>query len=427
MRVFKGWIPTITGNLSFSTIGTGQNPPKLFQKFHAFDGVHYTVAAQKRRTSDSLFGRLGDWLDRRGDRQGYTVFVLFGASQKANGHSVISGPCIEVSHSTYLKNEQYLKDLTFKNDIDAFEKSFLQALEKFKSASCEPSGVISAVEVHRSGQATIEIDDELYTDAADQKMLASQVYFFLRDICHVHQHHADSSDTISDVTDCTKEDDAWKRETLYSLYRWVIQQKRAKRVEAYFSAKGVLSYAHTFQKTHPIKDKNFDRDYFREATVESIEAGLEKATYEEATKRKFTETLLIRTLPLLALAFALLTPLYTAPTGVDLTREQVLLAEFSGWFNRHVISVFASVLAVSLIYTLAVTYFRRLYNRKCVLDLMRMALVLPRKLVLIICLVLASTALVMAFILFQSYYLPNLPTEFVANKSVQPFVIQGPF
>jgi hypothetical protein len=202
------------------------------------------VVAQKRRTSDSLFGWVGDWLDERANTQGYTVFVLFGASRKADGHSVISGPCIEVSYATYLENENCLNSMTSQCEVDAFEKAFLSAVEKFTLASAEPSGVLSAIEVHRNGQATIEVDDDQYSDAAEQKMLASQVYFFLRDICHIHQHHADSSDTISDVTDCTDEEDAWKRETLYSLYRWVIQQKRAKRVEAYFSAKGVLSYAH---------------------------------------------------------------------------------------------------------------------------------------------------------------------------------------
>jgi hypothetical protein len=80
-------------------------------------------------------------------------------------------------------------------------------------------------------------------------VLAAQLFFFLRDIGHRHQHHDPNTDTIVDLYESTDQDDFyWKLRTLYALYRKIIVFKRVRERALYASSLGVLAYARTFRK-----------------------------------------------------------------------------------------------------------------------------------------------------------------------------------
>lgn len=200
MPKFRGWIPTITGHLSFSTIGLGRNPKKLFKRFRAADGTRYTVVSQKRRMTDALFGKLGDFVNWIRGREGYSVFVVFGKSFAADGFDEMFGPCIEFSMREYSALAARLDELKNGLSDQQFEEKFDELSEFFVERSGDRPGTVTAFSINRNGAFLVEVPDEVELTDKGHRDIASQVYFFSRDICHIHQHHSPTSDTILDVT-----------------------------------------------------------------------------------------------------------------------------------------------------------------------------------------------------------------------------------
>ena len=79
--------------------------------------------------------------------------------------------------------------------------------------------------------------------------LASQAFFFLKDITHRHQHHDPARDTVTDLYLCVDGDEAyWQQATYDSLIRSVVALRRQKLDITIRSALGILAYASSFQK-----------------------------------------------------------------------------------------------------------------------------------------------------------------------------------
>ena len=79
-------------------------------------------------------------------------------------------------------------------------------------------------------------------------LLARNVYYFTKDVSHRHYHHRARGDNMLPLVRTTPEDDEhWRRETLWSLMRAVLEMRRRNRLPGHQSAMGVLAYAEAFQ------------------------------------------------------------------------------------------------------------------------------------------------------------------------------------
>ena len=79
------------------------------------------------------------------------------------------------------------------------------------------------------------------------KWAADQAYFFLRDLCHAHQHHSPSVDTILILQDWLGYGDVtWRNNILYSLNHYIIRLRRSLHSEDLHRANGVSAYARSF-------------------------------------------------------------------------------------------------------------------------------------------------------------------------------------
>jgi hypothetical protein len=119
-----------------------------------------------------------------------------------------------------------------------------------------------SIEISRSGKTTISVDaaDLVHADrpslgSTDEERiryahrLASQVFYFLRDIGHHHQHHDPSTDTIVDLLRMEGTDDfSWREQVLFNIYRTIIQYKRNPKNRQFHECLGLLAYASTFQE-----------------------------------------------------------------------------------------------------------------------------------------------------------------------------------
>lgn len=400
MKTFRGWVPTITGNLSFATIGQGRQPKRAFKVAKATNGVRFVLVAQRRRTTDVPFAWVGDainWLLRR---EGYTVYTLFGKSLESEDYQLLSGPCVELTTREYGRLKDDLEPLR-NADLDEheFEALFDGLAAKFSDASDKPGCGISAIELNRDGKIQIALRDFEDQEAQD---VASQIYFFIRDVCHVHQHHAPTSDTILDVVPLSAGEHHWKRETLYSLFRWVIQQKRSRAPSAYIDAKGVLAYARAFKEKHCGKTEKTEDlpQYLRGATIESLDAGLARAEHLESTKGKLPATLFNRILPLIGLVLAFLAFFYRSPDSTGVTDQEILVARFSDWLNDNIIDVSAVLAFTIIIANVAVVFRPQIFGWRQWFDLFRTLFPIPYWLVVAILGVASGSLVLLALQVF---------------------------
>jgi hypothetical protein len=114
--------------------------------------------------------------------------------------------------------------------------------------------------MHRTGEVFFthpEFSDATLRDASIEfaktsghdfpKWIVDQAYFFLRDICHRHQHHSPNDDTIL-ISQYRKPDDSgWRRNILYSLHYQIIRAKRSDHGFSAIQAAGILAYAISFR------------------------------------------------------------------------------------------------------------------------------------------------------------------------------------
>jgi len=129
----------------------------------------------------------------------------------------------------------------------------------FRITRAATHGVLAlraAFELYRTGELRVEIDGKSIEAAAASEgnsarfaqALASQIYYFIKDISHRHYHHDGSSDNLLPIRPASlSNDETWRRETLWALARAVVEMRRRKQLAGHKNALGVLAYADAFQ------------------------------------------------------------------------------------------------------------------------------------------------------------------------------------
>ena len=84
----------------------------------------------------------------------------------------------------------------------------------------------------------------------NQGKVYAQLFYFLKDIAHIHQHHRPATDTLSRLYPKLpgESDLAWINKTLKTLYSKVLEYKRNRHEESYPSTLGLLAYVDVFVK-----------------------------------------------------------------------------------------------------------------------------------------------------------------------------------
>lgn len=267
---YFGWVPTVTGNLSFSIIGTGRNPKKFFKTYRSVGDKKFTVAAQSRPTSDRIGFRSG--------RIKNYVFIYLAVSFLDQRHFHNHGMVFFLPSHEYWRYK-YLFENLGRYDTASFSASFESVARALQTNWAKRHIVCVKTTLDRNGQLIIELaENDFWED--EEGTVANQVYYFIRDISHTHQHHEPSSDTILKAYPDEKlrnhGNTNWKRETLYALHKFIIQQKRGKRYEALVRCQGVLAYAKAFSDLH-IKKEDDAPIYLEKPLRNSLNASASEA------------------------------------------------------------------------------------------------------------------------------------------------------
>ncbi|WP_442580605.1 hypothetical protein ACSBOB_00955 [Mesorhizobium sp. ASY16-5R] len=260
---YRGWIPTVNGRLSFKIIGECRHPSAAQYANLGTASYQYVIALQRRQTTDVLFPRL---LSRFFQVSGDFKFVFCARSRR--GARSVDDPLIGRIYVMRPGSEGYLKiDGLFSAWLPVFrtaeDSPDEYTIANYKIIHDELSALTdfsaNAV-IHRNGMTTISrvafSDDEIYDNserfAAAEKVnidaiWADQLYFFLRDISHQHQHHSPDADTMITTYRVEGRTLEWCSRVVYALYFYIINSKRRLEPTEQVRVLGVLAYLSSFK------------------------------------------------------------------------------------------------------------------------------------------------------------------------------------
>ena len=246
---FIGWIPTASERLSFSLIGDSDFPERAVTGYAKRDGRRFVVSYQRRETLDiPLPGRFlrefvaKQWLGRIG-RCWYLCVGSTPENDELDSYFV-GFLYLFIHKSDWLKVKGVVRKT--QSDLENLAlapsaQTLPEKISSLQSLMAENANHSVQFELARTGTCKIwNHSAMLSANQIDKEDLAAQLFFFLKEISHVHQHHHEHSDRIVDLQKFDGEV-SWRRETLCSLYRQSLRTKRNFSQSVASSAKVVVS------------------------------------------------------------------------------------------------------------------------------------------------------------------------------------------
>ncbi len=311
---YAGWLPTVSGSLSFRHIGEAEHPtPSIYANVTA-TGSRLILAYQRRPVSDVLFGPiLHYFLDISGSF--WFVVQAKGSGLPGNANELEGKIFIYKSSEDWREKSEPIVRPSIKrmNDLRLAEDTLAAAAEsgvryqEAKTVLQDTADIELDFQLHRNGEAyfsqpTFKDPDLEYAskDLAKNlgqdfgKWIADQGYFFLRDIGHHHQHHRANEDTILILQDRKVGEIEWRQNIIYSLYYQIIRAKRSDHGYSTIQAIGILGYCRSFKL---ICARQFTPDqmealksYNDDALLQSMEAKISENTARAEKSAEFTSS-----------------------------------------------------------------------------------------------------------------------------------------
>ena len=365
---FRGWIPAVSGRLSFSVFGRTSLPTEAVTANVADRERRFLASYQARYSADVLlpfkrvlapilFGVEGEiWFvfvantqhsdDRTQEFLCGTAFMF--TDKRAWRQAVLP------ELTTYQRHLRAFRFPTHGSVLDYAMPVFDHTTEYCRSLA----SFYADVRISRTGTTEISVPDPLKLNNRAPKLpdeprqrthiiyiLAAQIFVFLKDIGHRHQHHDPATDTIVDLCQVEPDDDlSWRLSTLYAMYRKVIDYKRNPHVSTFNNCLGIIAYASTFlaickEELSEEQEKKLPV-YFSDYTATSIKATQSKIERDLTTRQKLLDTARTTVLAVLGLLLSFVgllkltkfevnvtpDPLYTRVVTLLLTRPLPTIA-----------------------------------------------------------------------------------------------------
>lgn len=285
---FVGWVPTVTGHLSFTTLATGSFPTRCWRR----ERGDRLIALQRRDLLDVLVP-YADSVEVVSYFREKLANIVIGISGRfwyvLDAREVDDGECLEghIYMIPAAKNGDYIGALHswLTSSVD------LEGVDEFIAKTTDVSCYSVEFRLERGGKASLTPSSSGEGEQL-RRLLANQAFFFLKDICHVHQHHHPTHDAITEVAEIKSDDREpdWIAQTQYSLYRAIIRFKRFKNEKALFRAAGILAYARSFDRSYG-KENSFSKKFNVDELKESLAIGREELRHFQGRSLSFSETL----------------------------------------------------------------------------------------------------------------------------------------
>ena len=324
--VFVGWVPTVSGRLSFQTTTQwGQciakagysedvrDPIKpdisnrVVAKFHRRITNDTAFRAMVRSITPRLFRHLSNAVlgdayipndavdyfvladcDNDGEQLTGSVFILHDSRIRDKWTDVFRRAgqrYFQKGSKNHSEIQNIHRDL--KTNVEGL---LLPYAETAKQPKGMPQICVCMFELQRNGECQIgntkifksrydEIDVKNLPATAKQR--ADETFRFIRDLFHRHYHHSESDDAVTEVHLLDSEQ-SWKIHVERILYQSIIFARQNCTEEKALNAKGRIAYLRAFRKT--FSDHGFVQREF-EALEFSIDATKEQSAHKARSKQ----------------------------------------------------------------------------------------------------------------------------------------------
>ena len=296
---FMSWVPTVTGQLSFTVIGRTDWPNRCaFVSRLTTKTPEGAVYVQHRFTHDYslpfidlndsaldfIFKRFWPWRSTTtSGSQSFFCLVDKPVAEISGDINEISGSIIPVPLNEFSAASVKRARERVVNGSGAVSLGELQSQIISDLNGLAP--IMAKFSLKRTGEFYLSIEKANDTNVMEYgfgsvsdvnlRRCAAQCYYFIRDIAHNHQHHDGKNDLIVRLHDKNAD---WKRQVYFDLFRNVIHFKRIKTEFHITNASGILAYSETFRS---IFLGDSDKLYQTENTLLSLET----AKYELQLKQ----------------------------------------------------------------------------------------------------------------------------------------------
>ncbi|MDV7338182.1 hypothetical protein RYZ26_01150 [Terasakiella sp. A23] len=291
IRQYKSWVPNVTNQLSFSAIGDTKHPSQSVHQNKSTKDKRFIIVYQERDTLDMMLPFRTRWAKLFGiDGQMWFGCLAQAVAEGDDNQAYLEGHLF-IWHNKKLWRTNALKtfttlysELRSRDDLTDDDIRYLRT--EFNKASDNlpaTSSFTAKFKLQRNGEIIITHDDSETlggtapnlgqdTPKKEAKILeiCSQLFFFVKDISHEHQHHNPTTDTIIDLHK-DDNDNEWCSQVLFALYRKIIRFKRNKTPDAIVKSLGTLAYATSFKKICKKKQINIP-DHCDDSLTASMEA-----------------------------------------------------------------------------------------------------------------------------------------------------------
>lgn len=363
-KLFCGWIPTVSGRLSFSVFGDCKHPTVATYENIADDKIRYVAAHQFRDASDVLLP-FRSWLSPLVfgiDGRMWFVFLAHTESKSDDplyllvGRAFIFADLLRwknhvseklFSFQGHLRSFEYHKD---NDDLEAHARNEFNDTMQYCSQQCS---FFVDVKIRRNGVTEIlpatssslplsapKLPDDPKKNSRAVRLLVSQLFFFLKDLGHRHQHHQPSTDQIVSIHETTMADDIqWRNLTLYSIYRRVIEIKRDPHIATVSNSLGLVAYAEAFTKILR-EDLNIAEDdkripaYYTDAMKDSIKSTQDRAERLAARSTRAWDIIRTTVISIAGLLVSYVGLLKLGSIETNVTPDPIIL-DLLGWLLIH--------------------------------------------------------------------------------------------
>ncbi|MBO7926765.1 hypothetical protein J5X91_10875 [Pseudoalteromonas sp. K222D] len=386
---FIGWIPNLRGRLSFNTIGSSTKPYP-FTKFT--EASHNVVSQSNRKLNDSavprsirkfffefkfsplrLLSKFNSTIEKLSYHSGEFKFSFYYLDPKETEyHNPIKGYII-IEPNANLRSQTCDIDITSHKLLQDMNINGLQHM-------LDRSLVVTEVQIDRDGFCEltslyvrkIERSKLMWTSSVQDgfnqfiEEAIHQAYYFIKDVCHQHQHHDSKTDNLLPLVkfrngNINRAYEELSIKIFKSLYRLVLKKRRSDRVKDYNSMKGILCYLKSFRSIvskRKISVENFqtEDDYFLSG---SIEARGNCISADRERKKSFIgmiPSIISLSVSLLALLFAFSSMVIIYSNNITIRDEklrEISESSLSSYYNiiqvvmSYPLEFFSGILAIS--------------------------------------------------------------------------------
>lgn len=271
---FKGWIPTVLGNLSFSSIGHSGYPFRFHRTFSENQGTIKIQCLQKRIPTDyllplplpeNIYLRVSSFFASTLENENIeSIYILICEGRNDNDTHTVQ----QLNGTIYL---------VLKKNICEQRKILNHLIKKLKKNSEIDESYIDQhalfrCDIRLDRQGVCEFYNLKYLKDAEEikdinnfsKDLLNQCFFFIKDAFHSHKHHDKTEDTLTNIhEELDSQNVPWYDHVLKEMYRYLL----IRRDTLNRSSLGIFSYIRTFKSIISLAKHNINNSSLASRTV----------------------------------------------------------------------------------------------------------------------------------------------------------------